>query len=51
MLFIKNSVKMSKFKNDLAIIIVNYNTRQLLDDCLESIYRADAPGGEDFRLL
>jgi len=36
---------MSKFKNDLAIIIVNYNTRQLLDDCLESIYRADAPGG------
>ena len=36
---------MSKFKNDSAIIIVNYNTRQLLDDCLESIYRADAPGG------
>ena len=36
---------MSKFKNDLAIIIVNYNPRQLLDDCLESIYRADAPGG------
>lgn len=36
---------MSKFKNDLAIIIVNYNTRQLLDDCLESIYRADSPSG------
>jgi len=36
---------MSKFKNDLAIIIVNYNTRQLLDDCLESIYRADSPKG------
>jgi len=36
---------MNKFKNELAIIIVNYNTRQLLDDCLESVYKADAPKG------
>jgi len=36
---------MSKYKNELAIIIVNYNTRQLLDDCLDSIYRADHPKG------
>lgn len=36
---------MKKFKNELAIIIVNYNTRQLLDDCLNSIYRADHPQG------
>jgi len=36
---------MSKYKNELAIIIVNYNTKQLLDDCLASIYRADAPKG------
>jgi GT2 family glycosyltransferase len=34
---------MNKYKNELAIIIVNYNTRQLLDDCLSSVYRADAP--------
>ncbi len=36
---------MKKNKNELAIIIVNYNTRQLLDDCLDSIYRADHPQG------
>lgn len=36
---------MNKYKNELAIIIVNYNTRQLLDDCLASIYRADHPKG------
>jgi GT2 family glycosyltransferase len=36
---------MKKYKNDLAVIIVNYNTRQLLDDCLASIYRADHPKG------
>ncbi len=29
----------------LSIVIVNYNTRQLLDDCLASILAADAPGG------
>lgn len=36
---------MKNYKNELAIIVVNYNTRQLLDDCLASIYRADAPKG------
>ncbi len=29
----------------LSIIIVSYNTRQLLDDCLASIAAADAPEG------
>lgn len=28
---------------DLSVIVVSYNTRQLLDDCLRSIYTADAP--------
>ncbi|HOX96063.1 MAG TPA: glycosyltransferase family 2 protein [Candidatus Woesebacteria bacterium] len=36
---------MKKYKNELAVIIVNYNTRQLLDDCLASVYRADSPKG------
>lgn len=36
---------MNKHKNELAIIIVNYNTRQLLDDCLASIFKADQPKG------
>jgi GT2 family glycosyltransferase len=30
---------------DLSIIVVNFNTRQLLDDCLQSLYRADTPPG------
>jgi hypothetical protein len=30
---------------DLSIIIVNYNTRQLLDDCLASIAAAEMPPG------
>lgn len=30
---------------DLSIVIVNYNTRQLLDDCLTSIFVAEAPAG------
>lgn len=30
---------------DLSIIVVSYNTRQLLDDCLASLYAADAPAG------
>jgi GT2 family glycosyltransferase len=30
---------------DLSIIIVNYNTRQLLADCLESLLAAEAPAG------
>lgn len=28
---------------DLSIIIVNFNTRQLLDDCLASVFKAVAP--------
>jgi GT2 family glycosyltransferase len=32
-------------KNNLAIIIVSYNTRQLLDNCLTSIYKALHPQG------
>ncbi len=36
---------MKKYKNELAIIIVSYNTKQLLDDCLASVYRADTPRG------
>jgi len=30
---------------ELSIIIVNYNTRDLLDDCLESLYAAERPSG------
>lgn len=30
---------------DLSVIIVSYNTRQLLDDCLESVYAAVPPPG------
>lgn len=30
---------------DLSIVIVNYNTRQLLDDCLASILAAEQPAG------
>lgn len=36
---------MKKYQHDLAIIIVNYNTRQLLKDCLTSIYKAEKPSG------
>jgi GT2 family glycosyltransferase len=36
---------MNKYKYELAIIIVNYNTRELLDDCLASIFKADHPKG------
>ncbi len=36
---------MKKYRYELAIIITNYNTRQLLDDCLASIYKADHPAG------
>ncbi|NCP47395.1 glycosyl transferase family 2 [Candidatus Collierbacteria bacterium CG10_big_fil_rev_8_21_14_0_10_43_36] len=34
---------MKKFKYDLAVIIVNYNTKQLLEDCLNSVFKADRP--------
>ncbi len=30
---------------DLSIIIVNYNTKQLLDDCLQSLAAAERPSG------
>jgi GT2 family glycosyltransferase len=30
---------------DLSIVIVNYNTRQLLDDCLASLFAAEQPVG------
>lgn len=36
---------MKKPQYELAIIIVNYNTEQLLDNCLASIYKADKPKG------
>jgi GT2 family glycosyltransferase len=29
----------------LSVIVVSYNTRQLLDDCLRSLYAAEAPSG------
>lgn len=36
---------MKKYQNDLAVIIVNHNTSQLLKDCLTSIYKAEKPAG------
>lgn len=36
---------MKKYINELGIIIVNYNTRELLDNCLSSIFKADHPKG------
>lgn len=36
---------MKKYSNELAIIIVNYNTKELLDNCLASVYKAIAPVG------
>ncbi|MBP8947757.1 MAG: glycosyltransferase, partial [Candidatus Promineofilum sp.] len=30
---------------DLSIVVVSYNTCRLLDDCLRSLYAADAPPG------
>lgn len=30
---------------DLSVIVVSYNTRQLLDDCLASLFAAEAPSG------
>ncbi|HBC44617.1 MAG: Glycosyltransferase/rhamnosyltransferase [Candidatus Collierbacteria bacterium GW2011_GWB1_45_35] len=34
---------MKKNKFDLAVIIVNYNTKELLEDCLNSVFKADSP--------
>lgn len=34
---------MKKNKFDLAVIIVNYNTKELLEDCLNSVFKADEP--------
>lgn len=31
--------------NELSVIIVNYNTKELLDNCLASVFRADRPSG------
>jgi GT2 family glycosyltransferase len=31
---------------DLSVIVVNYNTRQLLDECLAALAEAEAPDGE-----
>lgn len=36
---------MRKNKYDLAVVIVNYNTKQLLEDCLNSVFKADQPKG------
>ena len=36
---------MKKPKNELAVIIVNYNTEKLLEDCLASVFKADKPRG------
>lgn len=30
---------------DLSVIVVSFNTRQLLDDCLDSLYATEAPPG------
>ena len=30
---------------DLSVIVVSYNTRQLLDDCLASLFSAESPAG------
>lgn len=34
---------MKKYNNELAVIIISYNTKELLDDCLASVYKADHP--------
>lgn len=36
---------MKKYQYNLAVIIVNYNTMELLRDCLESVYEANQPKG------
>ena len=36
---------MKRPTNELAIIIVSYNTRQLLDNCLASVFKAAKPTG------
>lgn len=38
-------VTLDSMSRKVSIIIVNYNTCQLLDDCLQSIYSADPPSG------
>lgn len=37
--------KKTTSQKDLAIVIVSYNTRQLLDDCLTSVFKAERPSG------
>ncbi len=36
---------MAKYNFDLAVIIVNYNTVELLDNCLKSVFKAASPKG------
>lgn len=36
---------MKKQKYELAIVIINYNTKSLLEDCLGSLVKADKPKG------
>ncbi len=36
---------MKKNKFELGVIIVNYNTEKLTEDCLNSVFKADAPKG------
>lgn len=36
---------MSKHQNKLSVIIVSYNTRDLLEDCIQSLQKADHPEG------
>lgn len=36
---------MKKYKYELAIVIVNHNTKQLLDNCLDSVEKAVKPVG------
>lgn len=36
---------MKKYKYELAVVIVNYNTKELTDNCLASVYKAESPRG------
>ena len=34
---------MSEDKKDLAVVVISYNTKDVLSDCLTSIYKAQQP--------